>query len=104
MVNLFPLITLSCIVVIQAASNGKYLDACLDMLVCNFLPPPTIFPFLSQPRGHARKKEVLDRVHSALQSIADLVPLAPLRLLPIILHRMPRVHAKEAVSISCSTS
>eukprot|EP00268_Persea_americana_P021180 TRINITY_DN21167_c0_g1_i1.p1 TRINITY_DN21167_c0_g1~~TRINITY_DN21167_c0_g1_i1.p1 ORF type:complete len:634 (+),score=155.37 TRINITY_DN21167_c0_g1_i1:189-2090(+) len=82
-----------------AASNGKYLDACLDMLVCNFLPPPTILPFLSQPRGHARKKEVLDRVHSALQSIADLVPVAPLRLLPIILHRMPRVHAKEALIV-----
>lgn len=89
------------IVIIQAASNGKFLDACLDMLVCNFLPAPTILPLLSWPQGLARKEQVLDLVHSALQSIADLVPLAPLRLLPIVLHRMPRVHAKEAVSINC---
>lgn len=69
------------------------------MLVCNFLPPPTVLSSLSQPRGLVKKKEVLDRVHSALRNIADLVPLAPLRLLPIVLQRMPRVHAKEAVSI-----
>lgn len=83
-----------------AASNGKFLDACLDMLVCNFLPPQTMVSILSQPRGLARKKGVLDRVHSALQNIADLVPLAPLRLLPIILQRMPRVHAKEAMIVT----
>ncbi|RWR72739.1 RNA polymerase I-specific transcription initiation factor RRN3-like protein [Cinnamomum micranthum f. kanehirae] len=82
-----------------AVSSGNFVDACLDMLVCNFLPPPTVLPSLSQTRGLARKKEVLDRVHSALRSIADLVPLAPLRLMPIVLQRMPRVHAKEALIV-----
>ncbi|XP_058073393.1 uncharacterized protein LOC131222367 [Magnolia sinica] len=84
------------LIVSLAASSGKFVDACLDMLVFNFLPPPTLLSFVTQPRGLARKEEVLDRVHSALGDIADLVPLAPLRLLPIIIQRMPRMHTREA--------
>ena len=37
----------------------------------------------------ARKNEILDRVHLAIQQIAELMPTAALRLQPIILRRMP---------------
>ncbi|KAL5981597.1 hypothetical protein ACLOJK_015660 [Asimina triloba] len=77
-----------------ASSSAKFIDACLDMLVCHFLPPPKVVNFVTHPKGLARKKEVLDRIHSAISDIADLVPLSPLRLLPIILHRMPRMTAR----------
>ncbi|XP_077210442.1 RNA polymerase I specific transcription initiation factor RRN3 protein [Tasmannia lanceolata] len=87
------------LIICLAASSGKFVDACLDILVSNFLPPPNILYFLRLPQGIARKEEVLGRVHSALQAIADLVPLAPLRLLPIIIQRMPKLPAKEALIV-----
>ena len=83
---------------LQAASNGKYVDLCLDMLVRNFLPPHYFLESLKQPRGLDRKNQVLSRVHAALEDIADLVPLAPLRLSPIVIQRMPNVFSKEPVS------
>ncbi|KAK1288954.1 hypothetical protein QJS10_CPB19g00083 [Acorus calamus] len=82
--------------VVLLATDGKYREACLDMLVCNFMPPRKIH----HSRWIFRKKEVLDRVHSALHAIADLAPLACVQLLQIILHRMPPMHfPKEMIAI-----
>ncbi|KAH9302628.1 hypothetical protein KI387_014211, partial [Taxus chinensis] len=92
-----------------ATSNGGFVDKCLDMLVRNFLPPSCGLPLhldlltrrlilggltadqlLLKKEAHlARKNEVLERVHLAIQQIAELVPTAALRLQPIILRRMP---------------
>ncbi|PWA79124.1 RNA polymerase I specific transcription initiation factor RRN3 protein [Artemisia annua] len=84
------------LVVSLAASSGKFVDLCLDMLVSNFIPPYNFLEILKQPRGLAKKDQVLVRVHSALKGIADLVPLAPSRLEQIVRERVPNVFAKEA--------
>lgn len=83
------------VIISLAASNGKYVDSCLDMLVSNFLPPRSFSRLLSEPIGIRRKDQVLCRVHSALKDIADLVPLAPLRLWRIIIQRMPNTFSME---------
>lgn len=88
---------------LQAASSGKYVDSCLDMLVGNFTPPPYFTDMLKQPRGIARKDQVLSRVHSSLKVLADLVPLSPMRLLPIIMQRKPHYCSKETVSLICAS-
>jgi RNA polymerase I-specific transcription initiation factor RRN3 len=67
------------------------------MLVRNFTPPYSFVGILKQPRGLARKDQVLSRVHSALKHIADLVPLAPAILSPIVSQRRP-IYAEEPVS------
>lgn len=79
------------LIISLAASSGKYVDSCLDMLVCNFTPPRRFVEALKWPYGVAKKDHVLIRVHSALEYISSLVPLAPSRLLPIVLQRMPKV-------------
>ncbi len=81
----------------QAASNGKHVELCLEMLVSNFTPPYSFMGILKQPRGIARKDQVLSRVHSALKHIADLVPLAPSKLSTIVSQKIP-IYAKEPVS------
>ncbi|KAI4314673.1 hypothetical protein L6164_027561 [Bauhinia variegata] len=78
-----------------AASNGKVVDDCLEMLVKNFVPPYYFLELLKQPRGLARKDQVLSRVHAALKNIADLVPLAPMLLSPKVIQRMPQPWCKE---------
>ncbi|KAK9073690.1 hypothetical protein SSX86_006284 [Deinandra increscens subsp. villosa] len=88
------------LVVALAASNGKYVDLCLDMLVTNFIPPYNFLEILKQPRGLAKKDQVIVRVHLALKGIADLVPLAPSRLEQIVRERVPNVLSKEAVSLT----
>ena len=90
--NTFLFISL---IMFQAASNGKYVDSCLTMLVSNFTPPSYFLDKLKEPHGLERKHQVLSRVHAALKSIFDLVPLAPTRLLPIVVQRMPTVHNKH---------
>ncbi|XP_042486745.1 RNA polymerase I-specific transcription initiation factor RRN3 [Macadamia integrifolia] len=82
-----------------AVSNGVFVDSCLDMLVRNFMPPKSFISFLRLPRGCIIKDEVLNRVHAALTDIAYLVPLAPSRLLPIILRRMPNMFDNEALLV-----
>ncbi|KAL8124551.1 hypothetical protein AgCh_012269 [Apium graveolens] len=77
------------LVVSLAAVSGKYLHRCLDMLVRNFVPPLSFLRLLQQPRGLAKKEQVLSHVHAALKEIADLGPLAPLRLEKVIKERMP---------------
>ncbi|KAE8655669.1 G-type lectin S-receptor-like serine/threonine-protein kinase RLK1-like [Hibiscus syriacus] len=83
------------LIVSLAISNGKYLDLCLRMLVSNFTPPPYFLDKLKLPRGLERKDQVLSRVHSAFKKIADYVPLAPLRLLTVVLQGMPTIYHKD---------
>ncbi|KAL6576064.1 hypothetical protein OROHE_000535 [Orobanche hederae] len=82
-----------------ASSSADYVDLCLEMLVLNFTPPSTpasyFVELLKQPRGLAKKIQVLDRVHSTLKDIANVVPLSPLRLEKILSDRMPNIHTKE---------
>lgn len=83
-----------------ATSSGKNLDLCLEMLVKNFIPPPSYLEALKHPSGIAKKEQVLVRVHSALKDIADLVPLAPIRLLSIVIrNKPPKWSTKPALSI-----
>lgn len=88
----------------QAASKGIYVDFCLELLVKHFVPPKYAFEFLKNADGVDMKNKVLPRVHAALKHIADLVPLAPLRLSPIVVHSMPKRFAKEPVSSICISS
>ncbi|PPD68929.1 hypothetical protein GOBAR_DD34193 [Gossypium barbadense] len=83
------------LIVSLAISNGKYLDLCLGMLVSNFTPPPYFLDKLKMPHGLERKGKVLSRVHAAFKKIADYVPLAPLRLLTIVLQGMPTIYHKD---------
>ncbi|BAT97145.1 hypothetical protein LR48_Vigan11g134500 [Vigna angularis] len=78
-----------------AATNGKYIDWCLEMLVKHFVPPFNIYDSLDNENGINRKNKVLSRVHAALKEIADLVPLAPLRLCPIVVQNMPSVFSYD---------
>lgn len=89
---------------LQAASKGIYVDFCLELLVKHFVPPKYAFEFLKNENGVGMKNKVLSRVHAALKHIADLVPLAPLRLSPIVVHSMPKRFAKEPVSSICISS
>ncbi|PON80116.1 RNA polymerase I specific transcription initiation factor [Parasponia andersonii] len=89
------------LIVLLAASNGKVVESCLEMLVNNFTPPYSFTNMLNQPRGIARKDQVLSRVHSALEDIADLVPLVPMKLLPIVIKRKPHYNSQEQVSSGC---
>lgn len=83
------------LIVSLAASKGIYVDFCLELLVKHFVPPKYAFEFLKNENGVGMKNKVLSRVHAALKHIADLVPLAPLRLSPIVVHSMPKRFAKE---------
>ncbi|KAL0547829.1 hypothetical protein IC582_012258 [Cucumis melo] len=86
------------LIISLAVSNGKYVNSCLDMLVNNFMPPNSYMDFLKKPHGLTKKDEVLSRVHTALKDISDLVPLAPLRLEQIVVHKMQRVFFKESLT------
>ncbi|KAK7386568.1 hypothetical protein VNO78_26901 [Psophocarpus tetragonolobus] len=84
------------LIISLAASNGKYIDWCLEMLVKHFVPPFYLADSLKQENGIDKKNKVLSRVHSALKEIADLVPLAPLRLSPIVVQKMPSLFSNES--------
>lgn len=88
------------LIISLAVSNAKFVDSCLEMLVCNFTPPYSFIAMLNQPRGITRKGQVLSRVHSALEDIADLVPLSPMRLLPIVIQRKPHYCSQEKVLVT----
>lgn len=70
------------------------------MLVANFVPPLSFQKLLHMPRGVTRKDQVLSHVHRALIQISELVPLAPARLLAVIIQRMPIILRSEHVSNS----
>ncbi|KAL1564536.1 RNA polymerase I-specific transcription initiation factor RRN3-like [Salvia divinorum] len=84
--------TLVELLVALASSNGEYVDLCLEMLVSNFMPPPAYF---EKHWGPSKKSEVLDRVHSTLNHISNVVPLSPLRLEKIVRDKMPHIYVKE---------
>ncbi|GMY09497.1 RNA polymerase I-specific transcription initiation factor RRN3 isoform X2 [Fagus crenata] len=86
------------LIISLAASNGKHVELCLEMLVSNFTPPYSFMGILKQPRGIARKDQVLSRVHSALKHITDLVPLAPSKLSTIVSQKIP-IYAKEPLVV-----
>ncbi|GAV86185.1 RRN3 domain-containing protein [Cephalotus follicularis] len=83
------------LIISLAASNGNFVDSCLDMLVSNFKPPFYLLDKLNQDNVRRKKENVLSRVHRALKSIADLVPLSPLRLMLIVIQRMPTNYKKD---------
>ncbi|KAK7278977.1 hypothetical protein RJT34_24018 [Clitoria ternatea] len=87
------------LIISLAASNGKYVDWCLEMLVKHFVPPFYLVELVKKEKGIDRKNNVLSRVHAALQEITDLVPLAPLRLSPIVVQRMPSVFSQQPLEI-----
>ncbi|KAK9153288.1 hypothetical protein Sjap_000768 [Stephania japonica] len=86
------------LIIALAASCGDLVDSCLQMLVGNFIPPVSLLHSLSQPWCIERKQQVLERVHSALINIADLIPVSPLMLEHIIPLRMPHL-SKEALTV-----
>ncbi|XP_023645474.1 RNA polymerase I-specific transcription initiation factor rrn3 isoform X2 [Capsella rubella] len=79
------------LIISLAATSGKYLDLCLNMLISNFIPPPSVTP--------RKNQEVLPRVHAALHKISYLIPLAPSKLVPILAQRMPKIHIKGQDSL-----
>lgn len=88
----------------QAVSNGNFIDLCLAMLVRNFMPPYNFLDSLTEPHGLSRKAHVLSRVHSALESISRLVPLAPTRLPALVLQEMPRIQEKDKIGQTAAVS
>ncbi|KAL0710708.1 hypothetical protein Bca4012_017686 [Brassica carinata] len=82
-----------------AATSGKYLDTCLNMLIRHFVPPPWVIDRLSQNRVMEQKREVLSRVHQALLKISLLVPLAPSRLFPMLSQQMPKMNKTDQVVV-----
>ncbi|XP_033146280.1 RNA polymerase I-specific transcription initiation factor RRN3 isoform X1 [Brassica rapa] len=82
-----------------AATSGKYLDSCLNMLIGHFIPPRWVIDRLSQRRVIDQKTDVLSQVHGAILKITLLVPLAPSRLLPMLAQQMPKINKKDNVSL-----
>ncbi|CAF1867213.1 unnamed protein product [Brassica napus] len=82
-----------------AATSGKYLDSCLNMLIGHFVPPRWVIDRLSQRRVIDQKTDVLSQVHGAILKISLLVPLAPSRLLPMLAQQMPKINKKDNVVV-----
>ncbi|XP_010478481.1 PREDICTED: RNA polymerase I-specific transcription initiation factor rrn3-like [Camelina sativa] len=80
------------LIISLAVTSGKYLDLCLNMLVSNFIPPPSV--------TDEKKEEVHLRVHEALHKISYLIPLAPSKLAPILAQRMPKIHIKDSFIVT----
>jgi hypothetical protein len=94
-------------ILLQAVSKGVLIDWCLEILVKHFLPPRHILAYLQNVNGVDKKNKVLSRVHGALKQIADLVPLAPLRLSPLVVENLPNHYNRkitEPVSSFCILS
>uniref|UniRef100_M4E2I8 RNA polymerase I-specific transcription initiation factor RRN3 n=1 Tax=Brassica campestris TaxID=3711 RepID=M4E2I8_BRACM len=87
------------LIISLAATSGKYLDNCLNMLIRHFVPPPWVIDRLWQGRVIEQKQHVLSRVHGALLKISLLVPLAPSRLLPMLAHQLPKINKKDQVVV-----
>ncbi|EEF37967.1 transcription initiation factor ia, putative [Ricinus communis] len=79
------------LIIALAASNGKYIDPCLKMLVTNFVPPMYLIDILKLPRGQAKKEQVLSRLHTALEDIAHLIPMAASRLSTEVVSEIQRI-------------
>jgi RNA polymerase I-specific transcription initiation factor RRN3 len=83
------------LIVSLAVSKGVLIDWCLEILVKHFLPPRHILAYLQNVNGVDKKNKVLSRVHGALKQIADLVPLAPLRLSPLVVENLPNHYNRK---------
>ncbi|KAB2618249.1 RNA polymerase I-specific transcription initiation factor RRN3 [Pyrus ussuriensis x Pyrus communis] len=83
-------------IVSLASSNGMFVDECLAMLTKQFFPPRSF----QLPRGLTRKGQVLSRVHSTLNDIADVLPLSPARLVPIVLAATPQYRFHDINTLS----
>lgn len=64
------------------------------MLVNNFMPPMES-DMLRHPRGQTKKDQVLPRVHTGLEVIVDLVPLAALKLSTTVVQKRPMFFRKD---------
>ncbi|KAG2296564.1 hypothetical protein Bca52824_043233 [Brassica carinata] len=87
------------LIISLAATSGKYLDNCLNMLIRHFVPPPWVIDRLWQNRVIVQKQNVLSRVHEALLKISLLVPLAPSRLFPMLAQQLPKINKKDQVVV-----
>ncbi|KAL9340692.1 hypothetical protein Peur_066911 [Populus x canadensis] len=82
------------LVICVAASNGKYVDLCLDMLINNFMPPMESH-MLRNACVQAIKEQVLPRVHAGLEVIVDLVPMAAINLSTTVVQTRPMFFRKD---------
>ncbi|KAJ6808107.1 RNA polymerase I-specific transcription initiation factor RRN3-like [Iris pallida] len=73
----------------MAAVPDKFLDNCLHMLVSNFMPPRRMRVASNHMRT-AEKDKIHSELHMALHYIANMVPLAPMKLRHILDRRMPK--------------
>lgn len=85
------------LIISLAAASGKHIESCLGMLVGNFVPPESFLGLLKLPHGDVRKGQVVEHVHTALQKITELVPVASMKLSVIIVQRMPPFFFKETL-------
>ncbi|CAN1132312.1 RNA polymerase I-specific transcription initiation factor RRN3 [Linum perenne] len=74
------------LIVSLAASNGKFVDSCLDMLVNNFTPTNVT---LKPSQLLETKKRVIPRIHAALKHLSELVPITASRIPSIVWEQMP---------------
>ncbi|AEE31247.1 RNA polymerase I specific transcription initiation factor RRN3 protein [Arabidopsis thaliana] len=82
------------LIISLAATSGKYLDPCLNMLVRNF-SQPTFKHKVSQTQLVKKMQEVHPRVHAALHKISYLIPLAPWNLVSILAQNMRKIDKKD---------
>ncbi|KAI3928334.1 hypothetical protein MKW98_023935, partial [Papaver atlanticum] len=80
---------------IDYTATSGYLDSSLDMLVNNFMSHKSFVNELNQPHGIVKKDQVLDQVHSALINITNVMPLAHLRLYPVLVQWIPHISVKQ---------
>ena len=57
--------------------------------------PPMESDMLRHPRGQTKKDQVLPRVHTGLEVIVDLVPLAALKLSTTVVQKRPLFFRKD---------
>ncbi|KAJ4851605.1 hypothetical protein Tsubulata_012438 [Turnera subulata] len=86
------------LIVHMASTDTIYVDECLKLLVESFTPPKNLVDTLNQPRGLARKEQVLTRVHSALQYLVIYVPMAALKLPSVVVCKVPPLSRKDGVT------
>ncbi|GBG61757.1 hypothetical protein CBR_g23271 [Chara braunii] len=80
------------------SANGRCVQLCLEWLISNFFLPGRVPGSAAALAGGftssqedclARKEEVCEKLHGALQKVIELVPTVHMRLVPLILRRKP---------------
>ncbi|CAI9092462.1 OLC1v1027702C1 [Oldenlandia corymbosa var. corymbosa] len=83
-----------------APLNSNFLHLCLDMLVCDFVPPGYLLASLKWPRDVKKKNQVLDRVHSTLKAILGLQGASAAFILEkIVIQRMPTKYMESQIIV-----